>query len=287
MILITGATGLVGRSLTRALEQQDRPFQIYEGRINEPSRLREALEGVDTVYHLATAAARGRPSLLQHVDVEGTQRLLEESKRAGIGHIITLSPIGADPNVIYPLLRARGDVEQQLQRSGLSYTIVRSTSLFGIEDRFLNLIAGLAAWSWPFIWLPGGGTSVFQPLWVEDLARCLLLVLERPGLRNRTLTVAGEERFYYRELADLVTRVAGLKRIPLKVDLRLVRMSARLLMGRGRYPPVTPFFLNRLSVPDVAPVDSLLRTFGVRPARLEDHIAYLRRPGHWRRLFGH
>ena len=283
-ILVTGATGFVGRSLTRALEQEGEAWRSYSGRINDPLALREALAGVDTVYHLAGAEARGRVRLLRHVDVEGTERLLEESRRADVAHLVVMSRLGADPNSIHPLLRAKGQVERLVAQSGIPYTVVRSASLFGLEDRFLNTIAGLAAWSWPFLWLPGGGKALFQPLWVEDLVRCLLQTVARPELRNRTVEVAGEERFYYRELAEMVAGVAGLRRFPIRLDLRVVRPLARLTMGWRRRPPVTSFFMDRFSVPETAPVDSVLRTFGFRPGRLDAHIAYLRRGGHRRRL---
>jgi len=285
MIFVTGATGFVGRSLLHRLQQRQRPFKVYEGRINDPLRLRQELDGVETIFHLAGAEARGRPHLLQHVDVEGTERLLEESARADVQHLILLSRIGADPNSLYPLLRAKGEAERRIERSGIAYTIVRSASLFGIEDRFLNVIASLAAWSWPFVWLPGGGRVMLQPLWVVDLARCLEMVLERPDLCNETVVVAGEEQMRYRELAQMVVDAASLPRIPVKIDLRLVRLFARLTMGWWPRPPVTRFFMDRFSVPEVASIDSVLHTFGFRPGRLGDHIAYLRRPGLRRRLF--
>lgn len=285
MILVTGARGFIGRSLVRALAEDNRPLRIYSGRMNDPLQLREELAGISTVYHLAGAEARGRPRLLHHVDVDGTRRLVEESSRAGVRHLIVVSRLQADPNSLYPLLRAKGEVERAVRHSGIPYTIVRSATLFGLEDRFLNVIAALAAWSWPFVWLPGRGESLFQPLWVEDLARCFALLPDRSDLLGETITLAGEDRFNYHQVVHRVLEAADLQRIPLKLDLRLVRPLARLTMGFWQRPPVTPFFMDRFSVPDVAPVDSVLRTFGFRPARMADHMAYLRRSGLRRSLF--
>ena len=285
MILVTGGSGFVGRSLLRTLRQQGRPVRAYTGRMNDPLQLRKELEGVEVVFHLASAEARGRARLLQHVDVEGSERLLEEGQRAGIAHLVVMSRLRADPHSLYPLLRAKGKVEQLVRRRDIPYTIVRSATLFGMEDRFLNVIAGLAAWTWPFVWLPGGGDVVLQPLWLEDLVRCLVGVLERPELRGETVTVAADERLRYRDVVNYVLEAAALQRRPLKVDLRLVRALAKFTMGLRQYPPVTGFFLDRFSMADVAPIDSVLRTFGFRPERMVDHIAYLRRPGLRRRLF--
>lgn len=285
MILVTGPQGFVGRSLMRALQQRQLPVRAYEGNINDLQQLSEAMQGVEVVFHLASAETRGSRRLLQRVDVDGTERLLRASRRASVRQIVVMSRLRADPHAIYPLLRAKGRVERLVQGSGIPYTIVRSATLFGIDDRFLNVVASLAAWTWPVVWLPGGGQVAMQPLWVEDLVRCLVQLLERPDLQQETVTVAGEERLHYRELVQIVLQAAGLSRLPIKVDLRVVRAVRAFTMGWWRHPPVTPFFLHRFSVPDVAPFDAVLRTFEFRPERMVDHIAYLRRPGLRRRLF--
>jgi uncharacterized protein YbjT (DUF2867 family) len=284
-ILVTGATGFIGRSLMRQLGENGYEARAYGGRMNDPLRLRQEVAGIETIYHLASAEARGRRRALHHVDVEGTQRLIEESQRAGVRRIIIMSRLRADPNSLYPLLQTKGEVERLVRRSGISYTIVRSATVFGLYDRFLNVIAGLAAWSWPLLILPGGGTTPFQPIWVEDLARCLVALLQRPDLENELVDVAGEERLRYRDLAQLVMRTAGLRRIAIPVDVRVLRPINRILMSWWIYPPVTPFLMDRFTIPDIAPVDSVLRTFGFRPALLDDHVSYLRRKGLWRYLF--
>ncbi|NLF67341.1 MAG: NAD-dependent epimerase/dehydratase family protein [Chloroflexi bacterium] len=284
-ILVTGATGFIGSSLMRLLARQGYQARAYSGRMNDPLRLRQELEGIEIVYHLASAERRGRRRLLQHVDVEGAERLVEESRRARVGQLIVVSRLNTDPNSHYPLLRAKGEMERLIWRSELSYTIVRSATVFGLHDRFLNVIAGLSAWTWPFVVLPGGGKTPFQPLWVEDLARCLVQILDRPDLRGEIVEIAGEERIRFADLAQLIMRTVGMQRIPVPVDLRLLRPTNRLLMSWWPYPPVTPFFMDLFSQSDIAPVDSVLRTFGFRPNRLIDNLGYLRRPGLRRYLF--
>lgn len=284
-ILVTGATGFIGGSLMRQLAQQGYQARAYGGRINDPLRLRQELEGIEIVYHLASAERRGRRRPLQHVDVEGAERLVEESRRARVRRLVVMSRLNAEPNSHYPLLRAKGEMERLIRRSGLAYTIVRSATVYGLHDRFLNVIAGLSAWSWPFLVLPGGGKTPFQPLWVEDLARCLVQLLERRDLQGDVVEIAGEERMRFADMAQLILRAAGLRRIAVPVDIRLLRPTNRLLMSWWPYPPVTPFFMDLFSQSDIAPVDSVLRTFGFRPGRLIDNLAYLRRPGLRRYLF--
>ncbi len=125
---------------------------------------------------------------------------------------------------------------------------------------------------------------------LQLVGRTLRLALPLVHIRQHSIGaeragVAGEERLRYRELAQMVTEAAGLTRIAVKVDLRLVRPVRTVTMGWWRRPPVTKFFLNRFTIPDVAPFDSITHTFGFRPERLVDHLAYLRRPGLRWRLF--
>ncbi len=180
MILVTGASGFIGRSLTNTLTLNGYQWRAYDGRINAHASLREQLAGIDVVFHLAGSEARGRQRMLRHVDIEGTRTLLEEAQRAGVKHIIFPSRIGADANSVHPLLRTKGEIERLLRTSNMSHTILRSSTLFGLGDRFTEIILGLALWSWPFVWLPGGGEIAMQPLWVEDFGRCMIACLERP-----------------------------------------------------------------------------------------------------------
>ncbi len=285
MLLVTGSTGFVGRSLMRVLARADRPVRAYESRINDPAALRRALEDVDCVVHLAGAEARDRVRLLRHVDVEGTERLLEEMGRAGVGRLVVLSRLNAEPASMHALLQAKGQVERLVRRSGIPAVIVRSATLYGRDDRFLNVIAGLAAWTWPAVWLPGGGQVAMQPFWVEDLAHCLAEAVDRDDLLGQTIEVAGEERLRYRDIVRQVLRTAGLNRFELGVSPKLIRPLSALLFGWWRRPPVTRFFLDRFSVPEVTAVDTVYRHFGFRPGLMGQHTSYLRGSGQRRRLF--
>jgi NADH dehydrogenase len=247
--------------------------------------LRAELLDVETIIHLAGAEGRGRIRLLHHVDLEGTERLIEESQRAQVKRIIYVSRLNADRASSYPLLRIKGQVERMLMQSGLSYTIIRSANLYGRDDHFFNVIASLAAWTWPLVWLPGGGKVAMQPLWVEDLVRCLVASLDQPGMLNQNTEVAGEERLRYTEVVQLSLEISGLRRVSFGPAIKLVRPLSALLFGWWRRPPVTRFMMDRFTVPEVAPLDSVYRQFGFRPSRMNQRISYLRGSGHRLRLF--
>lgn len=287
MILVTGATGFIGRSVGAFLDQEGRDWRPYGGRINSPQALRAELEGVETVIHLAGAEARGRPRHLQHVDVEGTQRLIEEARRAGVRRLIYPSRLNADPHSVQPLLRAKGEVERLIQRSGLAYTILRTSTLFGRDDRFSEMLVGLAMWTPPFALAPGGGKMPVQPLWVEDFARCVVTTLDRPGMVNQIVTIAGAERLSYRETLIACLDMRGLRRFILPAPMVLVRPLAAITTGWWYWPAVSRFAVGRLFAPDITDLDTVPRQFGFQPARFRTTITYLNRSGMWLRPFRH
>ena len=279
MILVTGATGFVGRSLMACLEREGIVARTYQGRMNDPIMLGEELIDITTVIHLASSEARGRNRLLHHVDEDGSERLLEEARRAGVQRIIFASRLGADPASMHPLLQAKGQVERMIQHSGIPYTILRSAMLYGRNDRFFELIVGMSIWTWPFVWLPGGGKMAMQPLWVEDFIRCLVLSLSRPDLINKTVTIAGSERLRYADLVQLLLNVSGYRRMPLPVPMLLLRPFTSAFFRWWYWPAVSRYFMDRFFVPEVADHDAVLRQFGFQPARVRDTISYLRRSG--------
>ncbi|WP_420645749.1 SDR family oxidoreductase [Candidatus Leptofilum sp.] len=287
MILVTGATGFVGRSLMAWLEREGIAARAYEGRMNNPITLREELEGITTVVHLASSEARGRNRLLNHVDVDGSERLVEEARRTSVRRIIFASRIGADPLSMHPLLQAKGKAERIIQQSGLEYTILRSSSLYGRNDRYFELIVGLAIWSWPFVWLPGGGKMGMQPLWVEDFVRCLVKSLSRSTLINKTITIAGSEQLPYATLVQQLLDVAGYRRIPLPIPMLIFRPITPMLFNWWYWPAVSRYFMDRFFVPEVADHDAVFRQFGFQPARIRDTVSYLRRSGLAFRIFRH
>ena len=285
MILVTGATGFIGRSLTNRLTLEGREWKPFVGHIANQNALQEQLQDVDTVIHLAGSEWRGRARLLRYVDLLGTERLLRECRRAQIKNLIFVSRIGADPYARHLLLHIKGEVERLVQKSNIPYTIIRTSSLYGRGDRYFEMLLSLAVWTWPFVWLPRGGDVLLQPLWVEDLARCLAVTVERPDLLGQTISLAGEEQLSYREIMRLILQTAEVRRISLKFPILPLRYLARLFFRWWRWPPISEEFMDRLFIPELTRHDAVFYYFGFHPARVRDIVAYLHRPRMRWRLF--
>lgn len=287
MILITGSTGFIGRVLGRALDHAGHEWRPYSGRMNTPVVMQDELEGVGTVIHLAGAEARGSNRLLQRVDIEGTQLLLEEARRAGVGRIIVPSRLNADMHSMHALLRAKGEVERMVRQSGIPYNILRTSTLFGRDDRYSEIVFSLALWTWPIAWLPGGGKLPVQPLWVEDYVQCIVQLVNQPSRVNRVTSIAGNELLSYRDFVRTILDVTRKSRIMLPLPMGVTRPIRRLFLSWWYWPAVSRYFLDRFFVSDVTNLDAVQRQFGFRPARFGETITYLNRPGMRWRLFRH
>jgi hypothetical protein len=124
-----------------------------------------------------------------------------------------------------------------------------------------------------------------QPLWVEDFVRCLVAAVDRPSLHNQTIELAGEERIHYWEIVHHILDSSGMRRFPLRPSVKLFRRMMIIMSRFWIRPPVNRFFLDRFSVPEVAPADSVLRHFDFHPVHMNQQTAYLRRLDLKRKLF--
>ena len=285
MLLLTGATGFLGKSTQKALQASAIPYRIFDGNINDFEHLRDALTDIETVVHLAGAEARGRPRFLRQVDIRGTDTLLSALKFRNVKHLIVISRLNAQPNATHTLLRAKGLVEQRVIASGIPYTILRFASLFGKNDRLTNSIAAVSAWTWPVVLLPAGGLTALQPLWVEDAARCIAETVGNSSLLNQRIDLAGDERMHYRELVQQVLTAAGLRRYQLPIRPVLARTLNRTTAWMLRRPPITRFDHDRLITSEVTNLNTVYSHFGFRPNRFHQHLSHLRRSHHRRKLW--
>ena len=299
MILVTGATGFVGRALAPRLVEggadvrclirparrsprlpKDVPVQVAIAPLSDPKGLRAALVGVDTVIHLAGAEWRGQSGDVMAIDAGGTRALVELARDAGVSRFIYLSHLGADRASAFPVLKAKGIAEVFIRQSGLNYTILRTALLYGEEDVFVNAIAMVLRAAPMFFFMPGDGTVKLQPLWVEDLVTCLEWSLDDLTTLNQTMSLGGPEFFSFREMVEAVMRTIGTRRMIVPTRQPYLRWGAALLESLLPRSPLTTRWLDHLAVNRTTELISVTRFFGLRPARFEQTIGYMRRK-HW------
>lgn len=294
MILVTGATGFVGRALLSQLVRDGRKLRILLRPMNRTPELprglrmdvtlcglsdvrglRAAMRGVKILVHLA-GAERAGSRYLRTVDVEGTQGLVEAAAESGVRQIVFLSHLGAEPSSAFPLLRAKALAEESIRRSGLSYTILRTALVYGRGDHFTTWLAMQLALS-PLVFpIPGDGATMLQPLWVEDLVTCLLSVLDDAAARNQVYEIGGPEFLSLRQVLQLVMKETGILRVLLPFRPPYLRAIARALPRLVPRPPANDLWLDHFAVSRMAELSTLPRVFGLQPSRMELRLDHLR-----------
>ncbi len=296
MLLISGATGFIGRRLLRRLQDEGRParlllrpgratpalppgqtFQVTLTSLRDRRGVRAALAGVEAVIHLAGGGWSATSGYDLDEEVEGTEVLAQEARAAGVRRMVYLSHLGAAPNSAYPGLRAKGLAEQAVRKMGPAHTILRTSVVFGAQDHFTVPLARLIRFSPGFFLLPGDGQVQIQPLWVEDLVSALLWSLDLERTENGTFEIGGPEYFTFRQVVEVIMATLGVHRALVPTRQPYLRMGARVLERLLRQPPVTTLWLDYLAVHRMADLDTLPQVFGLQPARLEDCLGYLRK----------
>ncbi|HLC42096.1 MAG TPA: NAD-dependent epimerase/dehydratase family protein [Methylomirabilota bacterium] len=241
-ILVTGASGFVGRELVRALAARDyrlrclngstTPAPVHSktewvaGNLNDLASIERALSGVECIVHLASTPNGLAPLDLTRVNYGGTVNLIQVARNQGVKRIVLLSVLGANPTKATPLAYSKWLAEETVKRSGLGFTVLRSSVIVGAEDRFLSLLVRRLRRALPLL-LPGFGRIKLQPVWVGDVVRCLIACVEDPHAAGRTYAVGGPEILSYRELLRRLAQRCGGRRLIVPAPPRLFQALIR------------------------------------------------------------
>ena len=292
MILVTGGSGFIGRRVVarladggngvRVLARGQRPADLPEGveavnaDVLSGEGLAEAMSGVEKVVHTVAVIRESGGQTFEGVIRRGTERVADAAKLAGVGKLIHLSAIGAQDDPTYPYLYAKWWAERAVASSGVRYTILRPSIVFGEGDEFMNALAGLVRYN-PIVPVAGNGKARFQPIWVEDLVTCIVACLDEDAHDGETLELGGPEQLTYDEMVDIVKQTLGKSRLKAHVPLALMRPLAQVMEWVLPKPPVTPEQLKMLALDNTTATDSVMRSFGIQPRRLADSLDYIKR----------
>jgi NADH dehydrogenase len=239
VLLLTGATGLLGSAVlrrllaagedVRCLVRDPRRLgdtrvrvQLAIGDLADAASYRRALRGVDAVVHVAGTARDQARGTIEEVDGLAVWRLARAAERAGVRRLVWTMRLGATPYHRSRVLRAEALAERALAGAGLEVSTLACSLAYGGRDRRLARLDRLALL--PAVPIAGRGDARLQPIWSEDVAACVLAALDRPPGR---FELAGPEEMTAREALARMLRAHGHARRIVPVPLPVLKPVLR------------------------------------------------------------
>ena len=311
MILVTGASGYVGSNLVRRLVETGQPvralvhnrakaearltdlldgIEIAAGDVTRPETLAPALDGVTAVIHLVAVAIEHGDLTYERVNFQGTANVVEAAKAAGVRRLIHMGQNGSDSALPYPFLASKGKAQDVVAASGLDWTVLRPSVIWGPQDEFANVQARLIKLT-PLIFpIVGDGQARFQPVWVGDVAEAAVRCLDDDRTIGQVYALGGPEVLTYAEIVGRVLKALGARRLTLNVPVPLLRPVVKLIEIALPNPPVTTSLLSLLKVDNTTPDNALPTVFDITPRPfVPENLAYMRQfsaLGSLKRLMG-
>ena len=267
------------RSVTRRLpEAQRAAVSFRRGEVTDPASLPAALEGVDAVVHLVAIARDwdgGRS--LARLNTGGTRNMVDAAKAAGVRRFVHMGALAVEDREELHYASSKKRAERYVEESGLDWTVVKPSLIWGPRDGFFNILAGLVRMSPLIVPVPGDGKARFQPIAATDVARAFRLCLERPESIGQEYLIGGPTYWTYTEVVQEVCRGLGTTRRTLPMPLPVIRLVAGVSEAIRLPFPVATDQLRQLALDNIGPLDGYERAFGVPPRAMDGQLGYLRR----------
>jgi NADH dehydrogenase len=299
VVTVFGGSGFIGRYVVRRLARAGARINVIvrdvegakflkpmgdvgqialmRGSIADRKLVEAALIESDSAVNLVGILyPRGRQRF-ETIHHEGARTVAEAAAACGVGRLVQVSALGADPLSPSLYARTKAEGEAAVRKAFPDATIIRPSIVFGREDSFFNKFAGIARMA-PALPLIGGGRTRFQPVYVDDVACAIVTALDDAAAPGRTYELGGPRIYSFRQLMELMLAEIGRKRLLVPVPFWAARLKASLL----QLLPVPPLTVDQVRLLErdsvVSPGVPGLKDLGVDPVAAELILpTYLRR----------
>jgi len=244
---VFGGTGFVGRQIVRALADQGYVVKVatrvperayflktagnvgqivpFATRLSDPQSIADAVNGCDVVVNCIGILFEKGAQSFQRVHVDFPAALAAACAK-GNPRLIHLSALGCD-QAISKYGKSKKAGEEAILKTYPEATLLRPSIIFGPEDGFFNLFARLSM-VLPCLPLIGGGHTRFQPVYVADVAKAVMAVLDTPQTKGKIYELGGPEIFTFRQIFDLLAQETNRKRFLLPLPWPLARLQGHV-----------------------------------------------------------
>lgn len=289
MILVTGGTGFVGSHLINRLKKDGFPVRaivrnpekarllknigvdVVRGDIDDISSLDAAMNGIEKVVHLVGIIQEGQGFTFKSVHVEGTENLLAAAKKAGIKQFFYQSALGARPNARSRYHKTKWEAEELVRASGIPYTILRPSLIYGRGDQFTMRLSEAVKIS-PVLPIIGSGKAKVQPIFIEDAVACIAKAVAGDAFLNKVYEIGGPEQLTYEEVTKAIAEAMGIKRPMLHMPMFFMRTMAKAAEAVLTKPPITTEQLLLLQEDNICDPHTIREVFGVEPVGFSEGL---------------
>jgi NADH dehydrogenase len=303
LVTLFGGSGFVGQYAVRALAKRGwrirvavrRPWRAYrlrllgdvgqieivQANVRMPASVELALEGAEACVNAVGVLYESGRQGFQALHAMGARNIAEAARQAGTARLVQISAIGANEASPARYARTKAAGETAAREAMPGAVILRPSVVFGPEDRFFNRFAEMALLS-PALPLIGGGRTMFQPVFVGDVARAVAAALGDDAAAGRTFELGGPGVYTFRQLMELMLKQIGRSRLLVDVPwpaAQLLGLAGDVAAGLKSAlpiipePPLTSDQARLLRADNVAGAEAPgLAALGIEPTALEPII---------------
>lgn len=240
--------------------------QLVEADIHRPEALKQLISGHDAVINMV-GILHGNAAQFDKAHVQLSEKVITACQSLGVRRLIHISALGADERGPSLYQQSKGRAETRVRESGLEWTILRPSVVFGHGDSFLNMFASLLRKA-PFLPLAGAHTR-FAPIWAGDVAHAVEASLSHRAAIGQSLDLAGPGVYTLAELVSLVGRHIGKPRPVIALPQSLAMLQAALMECLPGPALISRDNVRSLSVDNISDQPFPSALLGFRPTALE------------------
>ncbi len=252
-------------------------MDVVKGDVSDTDSLEKATIGVERIIHLVGIIQEAAGATFQRVHVDGTRNLLEAARKSGVRHFFYQSALGTRPNAKSEYHKSKWAAEELVRASGISFTILRPSLIYGPGDQFTIRLSEMIRLS-PVLPIIGSGRSKVQPIFIDDVATCIVKAVTSDCCLNEIYEIGGPDQLTYEEVTVAIADAMGVKRPTLHLPLFFMKSMATVLKAVLPKPPVTTDQLIMLQEDTVCTMRDIRDAFGIEPLGFREGLEKFIRP---------
>ena len=288
MILVVGASGLLGGMIAQGLLAQGKKVRILtrgnpavaaliaagaeavNGDLKDKASLARAVNGITTVITTANAAQRAGvgdgQDTFESVDLAGNQNLIDAAVAAGVKQFIFTSAYTANPDSPIPFVSYKGRTERALASSGMTYTILAPHIFMEV---WFGMVIGAALQTGQPVTLVGQGNHRHSFVSMADVVSVALAVVDNPAAFNQRIAIGGAEAVSWTEVVQRLSQVIGqdlkITYLPIGSPLPIPPATWGLMYSTEAYEAVIPMdMVNHKFGLTLTPIEEVAKRLFVR-----------------------